>query len=182
MSEPTLADVQAELAALRREMDEVRARTAPAPMNDQPDDMETLRRGLAEKDRRNGLTVSHRVTQIRGDGGSGNASYSVSFDNAADLPTDAQIAEKVARLAPLVGNPLALRALRDLAAPHFEGRDKRRAKSDLAASLGATEAEVEAALTPLLDHYEVTWGKNSSGREYYEWTGNGLAMTLLIFG
>jgi hypothetical protein len=182
MSETTIADIQTEIAALRREMGELRARTAAPAMPQPPDAANDLRRHLAEKDKANGISVSHRITQIRADGGSGTASYSVSISDAADLPTDEQIAEKVARLAPLVGNPLALRALRDLARPHFEGRDKRRAKSDLAASLGVGEAEVEAALTPLLDRYEVTWGKDSSGQEYYEWTGNTVAMTLLIHG
>ncbi len=180
MSEPTITDIQAEIAALRREMGELRARAAPAPP-EQTDAAGDLRRSLTEKDKPNGLSVTHRITQIRGDGGSGTASYSVSVDDAADLPTDEQIAEKVARLAPLV-QPLALRALSRLAEPHFEGKDKRRAKSDLAASLGVGEAEVEAAMTPLLDRYEVTWGKDASGQEYYEWTGNTLAMTLLILG
>jgi hypothetical protein len=182
MSEPTIADIQTEIAALRREIGELRARQTPPARTEQPDAADDLRQRLAEKDALNGISVGHRITQIRGDGGSGTASYSVSIDAAADLPTDEQIAEKVARLAPLVQNPLVLRALRDLARPHFEGKDKRRSKSDLAASLGVGEAEVEAAMTPLLDRYEVTWGKDASGQEYYEWTGNTLAMTLLILG
>jgi hypothetical protein len=98
----------------------------------------------------------------------------------AELPTDEQIAEKVTRLALFVHNPLILRTLRCLAEPLFDNQKMRRSKADLAARLGVSEVEVETALAPILDRYEVTWGKNASGQEYYEWTGNSFPMTLLI--
>ena len=41
---------------------------------------------------------------------------------------------------------------------------------------------MEAALTPMLERYGVRWGKNASGEEYYEWSGDGFAMLLLILG
>lgn len=182
MSDTTIADIQNEIAALRREISELRAVPAVSSPQEQAEDpTAALRRNLAEKGEHNGITVMHRISQVS-DRGSGSASYSRSFSGTPGLPTDEQIAEKITRLSPLIQNPLALRALRRLAEPHFEGRDKRRSKADLAASLGVGEAEVEAALAPLLDHYEVTWGKDSSGQEYYEWTGNSFAMTLLIHG
>ncbi len=184
MSETTIADVQNEIAALRRELNELRA--APPPFQEQADAgaaiHHQLKQKLAEKDKQNGIAVGSLCTQIRGNGGAGTAYSVVTITAAADLPTDEQIAEKIARLSLFVQNPLVLRALRCLLEPHFENQDKRRTKADLAASLGVSEGEVEAALTPLLDHYEVTWGKDASGQEYYKWTGNTFAMTLLIHG
>lgn len=50
------------------------------------------------------------------------------------------------------------------------------------ALLGRHEAEVEPALMPMLDKYGVRWGKDASGQEYYEWSGDSFAMMLLILG
>ena len=187
MSEPTLADVQTDLAALRQELDGLRARlTAAAPpeqdlTNVAGDAMRRqLKQSLAEKGNSSGLSVGCLINQIRGNGGAGTAFNIVTLGDASALPTDEQIAEKVARAAVFAGNPLILRALRCLAEPYFDGQEMRRSKADLAAALGVSEAEVEAALTPLLDRYDVRWGKDASGQEYYTWSGNGFAMTLLI--
>ena len=179
MSEMTLAEMQAEIVALRREISETRVVSpAPAP----PDTIEQLRQQLQEKGKQNGMSVGFRTSQFRENGSSGTASSSNTLHDATDLPSDEKIAEKIARLAVLIQTPLALRALRCLAEPHFEGRDKRRSKSDLAASLGVGEAEIEAVMALLLDNYEVTWGKDKTGQEYYEWTGNSFAMLVLIHG
>ena len=48
--------------------------------------------------------------------------------------------------------------------------------------LGVIEAEVEAALTLMLDKYGVRWGKDAAGQEYYTWSGDRFAMLLLIRG
>jgi len=185
MSKPTIADVQNDLAALRREMDSLRARlTAAGP--DAPDvgqiTRNNLRQNLAEKGTGSGMSVGSIVNQIRAHGNEGTAVNIVTLHAVGDLPTDAQIAEKVARLALFVQNPLTLRALRCLAEPYLDDQEMRRTKADLSALLGASEAEVEAALTPMLEKYEVRWGKDAAGQEYYEWTGNSFPILLLILG
>lgn len=189
MSEPTIADVQNDLAALRQELDGLRARLATATPPDQDltnmagDAMRRhLKQSLAEKGKSSGLSVGSLINQIRGSGGAGTAFNIVTLDEASDLPTDEQIAEKAARASVFAQNPLILRALRCLAEPYFDDQEMRRSKADLAAALGVSEAEVEAALTPMLDKYEVRWGKDAEGQEYYTWSGNGFAMMLLILG
>lgn len=189
MSEPTLADVQNDLAALRRELDALRARlAASAPPEQDLTNMagDTMRRqlkqSLAEKNKATGISVGSLINQVRGKGGAGTAFNIVTLDEVSDLPTDEQIAEKVARAAVFAQNPLILRALRCLAEPYFDDKEMRRSKAELAAALGVSEAEVEAALTPTLDKYEVRWGKDAEGQEYYTWSGNGFAMMLLILG
>jgi len=187
MSEPTITDIQNDLAALRREMDGLRARLTAAPAEqDAPDIGQIMRRqlkqSLTEKSKTTGISVGSLINQVRGTGGEGTAFNIVTPDEVSDLPTDEQIAEKVARLSLFVQNPLILRALRCLAEPYFDDKEMRRSKADLAALLGITEAEVEAALTPMLDKYEVRWGKDAEGQEYYTWSGNGFAMMLLILG
>lgn len=185
MSEPTIVDVQNDLAALRREMDGLRARlTAAGP--DAPDvgqiTRNNLRQNLAEKGTGSGMSVGSIVNQIRAQGNEGTTVNVVNLHAASDLPTDAQVAEKIARLALFVQNPLTLRALRCLVEPHFDNQEMRRMKADIATRLGASETEVEAALTPMLERYEVRWGKDSAGQEYYEWTGNSFPILLLIQG
>jgi len=189
MSEVTLADVQNDLAALRRELDGLRARLAASAPPEQDlanmagDAMRRhLKQSLAEKNKTSGISVGSLINQIRGEGGAGTSFDIVTLCDASDLPTDAQIAEKVARVAVFAQNPLILRALRGLAEPYFDGQEMRRSKADLAADLSVTEAEVEAALTPMLDRYGVRWGKDAAGQEYYTWSGDRFAMLLLIRG
>jgi len=187
MSEPTIADLQNDLAALRREVDGLRARLDDAPAGqDAPDVGQIMRRqlkqNLAEKGAGSGISIGCLVNQIRAGGNEGTAFGVTNLREAADLPTDEQVTEKIARLSVFVQNPLTLRALRCLVEPHFDNQEMRRTKADLATTLGVTEAEVEAALTPMLDKYEVRWGKAADGQEYYTWPGNGFAMMLLILG
>ncbi len=187
MSEPTVTDIQNDLAALRREVDGLRARLDAAPAGqDAPDVGQIMRRQLrqsmTEKGAGSGISIGCVINQIRAGGNEGTAFGLNNIHGAADLPTDAQITEKIAQLSAFVRNPLTLRALRCLVEPHFEDREMRRTKADLAARLGVTEAEVEAALIPMLDKYEVRWGKAADGQEYYTWPGNGFAMLLLTQG
>lgn len=189
MIEATLADVQNDLAALRRELDALRARLAASALPEQDminvagDAMRRhLKQSLTEKNKASGISVGSLINQIRGEGGAGTSFDIVTLCDASDLPTDEQIAEKVARAAVFAQNPLILRALRCLAEPYFDGKEMRRSKADLAAALGVAEADVEAALTPMLDKYGVRWGKDAAGEEYYTWSGDRFAMLLLIRG
>lgn len=189
MSEVTLTDVQNDLAALRQELEKLRARQAASAPPEQEwmdvagDAMRRhLKQHLAEKNEVTGLCVGSLISQVRGSGGAGTAFNIVTLDDVSDLPTDEQIAEKVARAAVFAQGPLLLRALRCLAEPYFEGQEMRRSKADLAARLGVTEAEVEAVLTPMLDRYGVRWAKDVAGGEYYIWSGDSFAMTMLILG
>jgi len=189
MSEVTLADVQNDLAALRQELDTLRAQMAASAPPEQDminvagDAMRRhLKQSLVEKNKTSGISVGSLINQIRGGGGAGTAFDIVTLHDASDLPTDEQIAEKVARVAVFAQNPLILRALRCLAEPYFDDKEMRRSKAELAAALGVSEAEVEAALTPMLDKYGVRWGKDAAGEEYYTWSGNRFAMLLLIRG
>lgn len=187
MSEPTITDLQNDLAALRREMDGLRARLDDAPAGQDAPDVgkimrHHLKQNLAEKGAGSGISIGCIINQIRAGGNEGTTFGVTNLHEAADLPTDEQITEKIARLAVFVQNPLTLRALRCLVEPHFDNQEMRRTKADLAAMLGATEADVEAALTPMLDKYEVRWGKDADRQEYYTWPGNGFAMLLLTQG
>lgn len=189
MSEVTIADVQNDLAALRQELEGMRARlAASAPPAEDLTNVagEAMRRhlkqSLAGENKATGISVGSLINQVRGTGGAGTAFNIVTLDEASDLPTDEQIAEKVARAAVFAQSPLLLRALRCLAEPYFEDKEMRRSKADLSARLGVTEAEVEAALTPMLDRYGVRWGKDVAGEEYYTWSGDSFAMMMLILG
>ena len=189
MSEMTLTDVQSDLAALRQELDGLRVRLAASAPPEQDlanvagDIMRRhLKQSLAEKDKTSGISVGSLINQIRGEGGAGTSLDIVTLCDASDLPTDEQIAETVARVAVFAQNPLILRALRCLAEPYFDGKEMRRSKAELAAALTVAEADVEAALTPMLDRYGVRWGKDAAGQEYYTWSGDRFAMLLLIRG
>ena len=187
MSEPTLTDIQNDLATLRREVDGLRARLEAAPAGqDAPDVGQIMRRhlkqSLTEKGSGSGISIGCVINQVRAGGNEGTAFGVTNLQEASDLPTDEQITEKIAQLSVFVRNPLTLRALRCLVEAHFDDKEMRRPKADLAARLGVTEAEVEAALTPMLDKYEVRWGKDADGQEYYTWPGNGFAMLLLTQG
>ena len=189
MSQATIEELQNDLAIMRQELAALRSHlAASAPPEQEPYKVvgEALERGLKlrmdEREKTSGLSVGSIITQIRHKGGSGTAYSVIALSDAADLPTEEQIAEKVARLSIFARGPLILRALRCLAEPYFDAQPMRRRKADLAASLKVGEAELEAALIPLLDRYNLRWGKDSSGQEYYEWDGNGFAMMLLIHG
>lgn len=189
MSQATIEELQTDLATVRQELAALRSYLAPAAPPE-PESYKVvgealereLKLKLEAKEKTSGLSVGNIITQIRHKNGSGTAYSVIALLDAADLPTEEQIAEKVARLSVFAQNPLILRALRCLAEPYFEAQPMRRFKADLAASLNVEEAEVEAALIPLLDRYNLRWGKDSTGQEYYEWDGNGFAMMLLIHG
>ena len=189
MNESTLADIQNDLDSLRQELKALQAwkATALPPEKDlhsvAGDALQRqLKQSLTENNKTSGISVGSLINQIRGTGGAGTSFDIVTLQDASDLPTDEQIAEKVARMAVFVQNPLILRALRDLAEPYFDGKEMRRSKADLAAALNVTEAEVQDALTPMLDKYGVRWGKDTDGQEYYTWSGDRFAMLLLIRG
>ncbi|MDQ2799048.1 MAG: hypothetical protein M3Y13_05330, partial [Armatimonadota bacterium] len=91
MSEPTIADVQNDLAALRSELDGLRARlTAAAPPEQDLTDIagdamrRQLKQSLAEKDKAAGISVGSLINQIRGGGGAGTSFDIVTLCDASD--------------------------------------------------------------------------------------------------
>src|SRR5207247_1215196 len=85
--------------------------------------------------------------------------------SAADLPKGDRLRLSVAALATY---PLALRAVRTLTAPYFDGEGMKMTKAALAAALGAGESEVEQSLRPLVADDKLLWSKTADGEEYYE--------------
>jgi hypothetical protein len=183
-------DVQQQIDALRRDVDELRntfqALRSQGSLGQDPVDVagnalkEHLQRQLQEKGKRSGLSVATVIVQTNLNGSSGVTFGITTLDDVSDLPSDDRIAVKCARVAALVQNPLALRALRRLAEPFAEGRAMMRTRAELAGSLGASEAEVDEALRPLVASNTLQQKRTATGEEVYEWGGNDLAMVLLV--
>src|SRR5207248_88962 len=100
-----------------------------------------------------------------GEEGTGIWSGLITMGSAADLPKGDKLRESVTALAT---DPLALRAVRKLAEPFFDGKPMQMTKAELAAALDVTEAEVERSLLPLVADKRLRWSKTATGEELYE--------------
>jgi hypothetical protein len=172
--EATMDDIQEEVAQLRRDVDELLARLAA----DEPSGaygggtsglvneavLRHLRGNLEREGKSRGIAIS-RVVIFHGEGGTGCWSGHITMSSATDLPKGAKLRESVAALAT---DPLALRAVRKLIEPFFEGQPMRMTKSELAGALGVGEDEVERSLLPLVADGRIRWSKAASGEELYE--------------
>jgi hypothetical protein len=180
-------DLQQQLDALRRDLDDLRGKLQPSPAGVSPDAAnhvsDAIKQHLQDELDKNskswGISVGAIVAQL------GPQTFSMAINNVtltdeSNLPSDEKIVEQVERLARYVQDPRLLRALRYLLAPFFEGKPKQRTMAELAAALGVSPAEVEQIVRPVVEDKEMRWSKNADGEEFYEWSGNGLPMAMMV--
>jgi hypothetical protein len=89
----------------------------------------------------------------------------ITSTRAADFRKPTKLRATVAALA---NDPLALRAVRRLVEPFFDGQPMQMTKAELAAALEVTEEEVESSLRPLVADKRLRWIKTEAGEEAYE--------------
>jgi hypothetical protein len=187
-----------DMSALQAQIDAVTGRLAAlegagqsrrTPRADGTDYVDTFGSAMIERVRQTmdtqnaeyGLAVSNIITQVGRKGSKGTAFSIVTVDKPDDLPSDALIAERVARVALLVQDPLAMRIFRSLIALRFAGRPMRASAAELASALAETPDGVEAALAPLVASGVVQRALAANGTVEYEWDGNNhIAMTILF--
>lgn len=169
-----MSDVREELAQLRRELDALKARLpieepseafgggTSGQVNEAV--LRHLQANLEREGKSRGIGIS-RVVVFYGEGGTGIWSGHITMSSVDEMPKGDKLRESVAALAT---DPLALRAVRKLIEPFFEGEPMQRTKSELAAALGVTEAEVERSLLPLVADKRLRWSKTATGEELYE--------------
>jgi hypothetical protein len=169
-----MSNVQEEIARLRRDVDELKARlSAPAPPayfgNDTSAQVnEAVLRHLQEDLQREGASrgiAISRVVVFYGEGGTGIWSGHITMSRAASMPKGDKLRDSVAALAT---DPIALRAARTLLERFFDGKPMQMTKAELAAAVGASEAEIERSLLPLVADRRLRWSKTATGDEMYE--------------
>ena len=150
-----MSDVRAEIEALRRDIEEIRAAMPaprgpdlPPPHNPMDDFSQGLRDELKKKGEKTGvgvmrLAVIERLDKICRAGTTSN--YWTSFEN---LPSEEQVIETLEAYSK---NPLTVRAIYRLLRCFFEGKPMRLTRSELAESLGAGPEDVDRALLPLVN-------------------------------
>jgi hypothetical protein len=172
-----MENVREELERLRREMDEVLARLPARETRDSEEAgtealpgavnnalLRDLRENLRKQNKTRGIAIC-RVVISCNEGGTACRSGIIMMTSADDLPKGDRLSPSVTTLAT---DPLALRAMRTLTAPYFEGHRMQMTTTALAAALGASEAEVETSLRPLVADNMLLWSKTAEGEEYYE--------------
>jgi hypothetical protein len=163
-----LEALRSEIEDLRAQLKAIRDRSGEAEPS-QSDVDAYVRRRLKETIEKEGgtggIAVYTVVVADNGKGGVGSAHSLTTTARADRLPTAAQPNERFVGFAT---RPLVARAVRALVAPHFEGRQMSVAKGELAASLGISEGELEAALRPLVADGTLKWTKDADGAESFE--------------
>jgi len=174
----TMKSLRADLERMRQDVEAVLSRMDTLETRAVPGEAESealpgavnnaLLRELKESLRRQNTTRGIAVCRVViscNEGGVACRSGIIMMTSAGDLPKGDRLRPSVAALAT---DPLALRAVRAMIAPYFDGKGMRLTKAALAAALGATEAEIDQSLRPLVADKKVRWGKTAEGEEYYE--------------
>ncbi len=140
-----------------------------------------LREGMAAQDSPFGLAAVNMVVQAHRGGGGGTAFSIVTMDGRTDLPTDEHIEQKIGRVAPLIADPLVLRALRQFYSLRFEGKSPRATAQELAGMLAADVSRVEEVLRPLVANQTIHRGLTPDGTPFFEFDGNNHLIATLLF-
>jgi hypothetical protein len=172
-----MIDVQEELARLRQDMDQLKALLATGERESGPERppqaevndavVRHLKENLRGEGKTRGIAIC-RVVVIHDEHGTGVCSGLITSVNAADFQKPTKLRASVAALAT---DPLAIRAVRKLVEPFFDGQPMRMTRAELAAALDANEADVERSLLPLVADKMLTWSKTATGEEAYEIEG-----------
>lgn len=177
-----MSELLDELAALRRDVEDLKARlaaagAAPAPEVNWTDAVVAqMRKTLAQRGKEGGLGIVRAAVLLSPNGRTTGGYGIVTYLDADDLPSDADMIDKAAFL----GDPLRLRVLRHLAARFFAGEQPLRiSKSELAALLGVEETVLEEALRPFVASDWLRWGKTADGDEFYEYVTKDASLVTL---
>jgi hypothetical protein len=171
-----MSDMREELERLRRDLDQLAARL---PVGDAwPADeygggssgrvnqalVRHLEADMAKEGKTRGIAIC-RVVVTKNEGGIAIRSGIITSTRAEDFQKPTKLRDSVVALAT---DSLALRAVRKLVEPYFDGKLMRITKAELAAALGVSEAEVEHSLRPLVSDKMILWSKTADGEEAYE--------------
>jgi len=136
---------------------------------------------MAESGSPYGLGVVNMVLQANLKGGGGTAFSIVTIDGLAELNSEDQIPEKIARITALTADPLVLRALRLFYVLRFEGKPPHATAAEIAVRLGADEARIDALLQPLVADQIIQRGLAPDGTPFYQFDGNNHLVATLLF-
>jgi hypothetical protein len=173
-----MSDMREELDQLRQRVDELMARFPAAVSPAWPADefgggssgrvnqalVRHLEAKMAEEGETRGIAIC-RIVVTKNEGGICVRSGIITSTRADDFQKPTKLRDSVAALAT---DPLALRAVRKLVEPYFDGELMRMTKAELAAALGAGEEEIEHSLRPLVADKMLRWSKSADGEEAYE--------------
>jgi hypothetical protein len=173
-----MSDMREELDQLRQQVNELMSRFPAAAGPAWPADeygggssgrvnqalVRHLEAEMAEHGETRGIAIC-RIVVAKNEGGISVRSGIITSTRAEDFRKPAKLRDSVATLAT---DPLALRAVRKLVEPYFDGKLMRMTKAELAAALEVSEAEVENSLRPLVADKMLRWSKSADGEEAYE--------------
>jgi hypothetical protein len=169
-----MSDMREELDRLRRDVDQLLARFPAGEAPEEPTSAQVnnalvrhLEVNLEREGKTRGIAIC-RIVVLKDGGGTSVCSGLITSASAEDFRKPTKLRASVAALAT---DQLAIRAVRKLVEPFFDGQPMRLTKADLAAALGASEAEVENSLRPLVGDKMLRWSKTESGEEAYEVEG-----------
>ena len=167
-----MSDLRAELEALRRDIEEIRAampgtrgRDLPPPHNPMDDFSEGLREELRKKGEKTGIGVMRLAVIERLDKSCRAGTTSNNWTSFESLPSEEKIIEVLEAYSK---HPLTMRALYRLLRQFFEGQPMRLSRTELAESLGAVPEEVDRALLALVQREVVKARTRDSDDTTYE--------------
>jgi hypothetical protein len=173
-----MSDMREELEQLRQQVNELMARFPAGVSPAWPADefgggssgrvnqalVRHLEAEMASEGKTRGIAIC-RIVVSKNDGGISVRSSIITHTRAEDFQKPTKLRESVVALAT---DPLALRAVRKLVEPYFDGKLMRMTKTELAAALDASEVEIENSLRPLVSDRMILWSKTADGEEAYE--------------
>jgi hypothetical protein len=169
-----MSEMREELERLRRDVNELLARL-PATEQPRPAEKPTsevvneafvrhVKENMARDGKKQCIGIC-RIVVITDEHHTSVCSGLITSAKAADFRKPTKLRATVGALA---SDPLAIRAVRRLVEPFFDGQPMRMTKVELAAALEVSEAEVEASLLPLVADNRLRWSKTATGEESYE--------------
>jgi hypothetical protein len=174
-----MSDLQSEVAALRREVAELRAglealrsQEQHPPASDGERASQKLKEDLARSGKPAGIAVLEGVVLQRGQDSCTASGGQKIWTSADDLPSAQKLIDMITGLA---SEPLALRAMYKLVERFFEGGPRHKRpdeqmilpKAELAVALDIGETDLEKALLPLVANETLRWSKTATGEECY---------------
>jgi hypothetical protein len=167
-----MSDMREELERLRRDVDQLMARLPVVDASVEPSEsgqvndalVRKLEADLAAGGKTRGIAIG-RIVVIKDGRGTSVASGIITSVRAEDFQKPTKLRASVAALAT---DPLAIRAVRKLIEPFFDGQPMRMTKAALAAAFGASDEELENSLRPLVADKMLLWSRSATGEETYE--------------
>ncbi|MBC8140248.1 MAG: hypothetical protein H7Y38_02265 [Armatimonadetes bacterium] len=124
------------------------------------------------------LATGYFISQS-GKVGSTGTRASITFHDG--VPSDEDIARRGERMRSLMAHPATLRAFRHFFALRFGGRQMRATAAELAEATGESAETIAALLAPFVADRTLLLVSDGAGGETYEWEGNDITVTALLF-